>query len=381
MRRRDDLRLDLEEGEEVVEVERLPRHLREAGEQAFEQVAQSAEGPGQEGEVADGEVAAQRAPGDEGIGQVVPRRAQRGEQAAPAGAAHGQAAVGFVELGGQRAVALDEEGVEAEDLHLLRRVHAGAGLAHVVQLAALGRTRVVERVALRVEVRLAQEGRHQRQQQQADEPGRVDGQPGRETEDGHHVLRLAEELAQKRDPPAGLAACAIEPVLQLAVLEVLEVEGRRVLHEAHAGGDVVLLREQRLRQGDHAPQHVRQDGQAELQDQEHGQPVEHSARQPIAQPRRPVGSLRQQQHLVDDQLPDVEGGHRQQRAQEAHEQVGRSQAGARLPDQLQEGREIAQGAEALPQRLRWWRRRHLWLTASPCSRPGFPPTRSGRCGS
>ncbi len=98
VRRRDDLGLDLEEREQVVEVERLPRDLREADQQAFEQVAQAPEGAGEERQVADGEVAAQRAPGDVGVGDVVAERAERGEQRCPSRARRmRELAVGRVE--------------------------------------------------------------------------------------------------------------------------------------------------------------------------------------------------------------------------------------------------------------------------------------------
>ena len=64
--------------------------------------------------------------------------------------------------------------------------------------------------------------------------------------------------------PAGLPARALEPVLQLAVLEILEVERRRVLHQAHAGGVGELLGEQRIDERDDAAEHVGEHGEPEL---------------------------------------------------------------------------------------------------------------------
>ena len=84
--RRQDLRPRLEEGEQVVEIERLPRHRREAEQQAFEQGAQAQERARQERQIADRELALQRAPDDVGIGRVVADRADGGEHAAPHGA-------------------------------------------------------------------------------------------------------------------------------------------------------------------------------------------------------------------------------------------------------------------------------------------------------
>ena len=60
--RRRDRGPDLEEREQVVEIERLAGDLREAEEQAFEQAPQPQEGAGQEGQVADAELAAHGAP-------------------------------------------------------------------------------------------------------------------------------------------------------------------------------------------------------------------------------------------------------------------------------------------------------------------------------
>ena len=92
--RRADLRLDLEEREQVVEVERLSCDLREADQQSFEQVAQAPERAGEERQVADAEFAVQRAPGDVRIRGVIGERADGGQRAAPARAAQREPAVG-----------------------------------------------------------------------------------------------------------------------------------------------------------------------------------------------------------------------------------------------------------------------------------------------
>ena len=55
--RLDDLGLDLEEGEEVVQVERLGGDARDAHEEVLHEAAQPQEGAGEEGEVADAELA------------------------------------------------------------------------------------------------------------------------------------------------------------------------------------------------------------------------------------------------------------------------------------------------------------------------------------
>ena len=89
-------RFDLEEGEQVVEIEGLARRAGEARQKSFEKRAQAPERAGQKGEIADRERARQRAPDDVGIGQIVADGADRGEQAAPAGAPQREPAIGRV---------------------------------------------------------------------------------------------------------------------------------------------------------------------------------------------------------------------------------------------------------------------------------------------
>ena len=316
------------------------------------------------------EIAAQGTPGDERVGHVVADRSDGGEQSAPARAASGQAPVGGVEGLGQRPVALDEEGVEAEDLHFLRRLHAGAGLADVVQLPPLRGPGVVEGVALGVEVRLAEEGGHERQDEQRDQPRRVGDQRGGEARDRHHVLGLAEELAHQGDPAHGLAPRAVEAVLELAVLEIFEVEGGRVLHETDARGVGEPLGEQRVHERDDAAEHVGHDGQRQLEGEQGEEVVDAAAGQPLADVVLRAAGGGQAHHLVDDQLADVERGHGKERACQPAREVGGGQAATRLPDQLQERREVAQRAEPLAKRAGRGRRGVVAAAASAHPRHG-----------
>ncbi len=348
-RRRDDLGLHLEEREQVVQIQRLSGHLREPGEQAFEQRAQSPERAGQKREVADGEVAPQRAPRDEPVGHVVAHRPDRREQPAPQGPAPRQRAIGAIEALGQRLVALDEKRVETEDLHFLGGLDAGAGLPHVVQLAALGRAAVVERVAARVEVHLAEKRRDQRDQQQHDQPRGVRDEADGEADDGDDVLRLAEQLPEQRQAAAGLPPRALQAVLQLAVLEVLEIERRGVLHQAHAGGIREALRQQRIDQRHGAAEHVGEHGQPELQDEQPDERVEQPGVVPGAQALRWARQPGKADHLVDDQLADIQRDHRQQRPEHPQREVGDGQRGRGLPDEREEGRQVAERADAFTQ--------------------------------
>ena len=137
--RRQDPGLHLEEREEVVEIERLARRRREAHQQRFQKGAQAAERGGEKAEIADGEFALQGAPHDIGVGQVVARGADGREHAAPARPAQRDRAVGRIEGLGQPPVVIDQETVEAEDLHFLGGLDAGRRQAYIVEFATLRR--------------------------------------------------------------------------------------------------------------------------------------------------------------------------------------------------------------------------------------------------
>jgi hypothetical protein len=138
--------------------------------------------------------------------------------------------------------------------------------------------------------------------------------------------------------PAAWRLRALELVLHVAVLEVLEVERRRVLHQAQAGLVAEAFREQRVDQRDGAAQHVGQHRQRELQREEPGDAVEEAELPPFAQVVRRVRRADEQHHLVDDQLADVERRDRQQRADEAQHDLRGGERRAGAPDQREERR-------------------------------------------
>src|SRR6185503_12818870 len=100
--------------------------------------------------------------------------------------------------------------------------------AQVVEFAPFGRAEVGERVALRVEVRLAEERGYEGDEKKQDQPRRVDDETGGETHHRHDVLSLAEQLAHQRHAPAGLAARTFELVLELSVFEIFKIENHRM---------------------------------------------------------------------------------------------------------------------------------------------------------
>ncbi|MNV19490.1 hypothetical protein D3C71_1103550 [compost metagenome] len=239
--------------------------------------------------------------------------------------------------------------MEVEDLHLLGGFHAGPDLAQVVQLAALGRPLEVERVTGRVEMRFADEGRHQRHCQQQDQPGRVHQQAHRQAGHGDGVLHLAEQLAHQVHPAHGLAPRAVQLVLQVRIFEVLQVQLGGVFHQPHAGDVGEQLGEQAVGIVHRAAQQVRDDRQAELEGQQAQQGIEQAAGEGLAKRREAGLVLAQVQCRIDDQLAHVEHGHRQQCADQAQPEAGTGQGGAGLPDLAQEGGQVAHRLEAFAQ--------------------------------
>ena len=80
-------------------------------------------------------------------------------------------------------------------------------------------------------MRLAQKGRDQRHQQQDDQPGVEDHQPAGKGDNCQHILDLAHKLAEQRHPPAGLAAGAVQLVLEFGILEIFQIQRGRMFHQ------------------------------------------------------------------------------------------------------------------------------------------------------
>ena len=124
--------------------------------------------------------------------------------------------------------------MEIEDLHFLGGFNAGRRLPHIIHFAPLRRAPEIQRITLRVEMRFAEEGRHQGEKQECYKPWRIDDEACGEACHRHQVLRLAQHLPHQRHPPAGLAARPLELVLELGVFKIFQVQRCRVLHQADA---------------------------------------------------------------------------------------------------------------------------------------------------
>jgi hypothetical protein len=120
-----------------------------------------------------------------------------------------------------------------------------------------------------------------------------------------------------------------------------------MLHQPYARGVGHLLGQKAIDQGDDADQHVREHSECELGRQQNTQPLQLAARQPAVECRGPARHLHHAHDVVDDQLADIEGHHRHERAHQSQRERGSHQRRARPPDHGDEGPERAQRAEAL----------------------------------
>ena len=211
-----------------------------------------------------------------------------------------------------------------------------------------------QHVGLRVEVGFADERRDEREHEQGDQPRGIGRKPDGKRDDRHDILSLCEQLAHQRHATGRLTAGSIEPILQLAVLEVLEIERGCVLHETHARDVGKLLAEQGIEQRNEAPEQIKENRERKLGSQEPQQRIESPTRHPCG---KSVGGARRRcdrDHLIDDQLADIEGRDRKHRANKPEQQRCRRERGARLPDECEKWRQVAQGADTLTKRFRRW---------------------------
>jgi len=81
--------------------------------------------------------------------------------------------------------------------------------------------------------------------------------------------------------PAACRPGTFQPVLQLAILEILEVERGGVLHEPKTGFVAEPLRQQSVEQRHGAAKYVGKDRKSEFQREQPADAVEQSARDPL----------------------------------------------------------------------------------------------------
>ena len=196
-------------------------------------------------------------------------------------------------------------------------------------------------------MRLADECRQEGNREERDEPRCVHEQPCGKARNGDHILRLAEELPDQARTSGRLSPGSFQPVLQLAILEVLEVERGGVLHEPKTGLVAELLGQQRVEQRHGPTQYVGEDRKSEFQCEQPSDAVEQSARDPLPQVFGSGRSLGKQHNLIDDQLAYIERRDRQQCAHDPQQRLTERERRAGPPHQRQEWGEIAQRSQAL----------------------------------
>ena len=345
--RRNDGWLDLEEGEQVIKIHRLPGNLGKAQQQLLEQAIEPQKRARQEGKVADREIADDGPPDDKAIGTIIGQRRDRREQRAPEGALGGNAAIVEKDALGQRPEPLDQEPAQAEQLDLLGRLGAGPDMADIFELAPLRRAPAAEHIGQRVEPCLAPYGRHKAHRQQQDQPGRIDEQPRRQRCHGDDVLRLAEHLAEQGIAPRRLAPGALQLVLIFGRFEMHEIEPRGMGHQLDADRIGMQFREHRIDQPGNPVQQVGHQHQAQFHRQQHGDGCQQAAGPPVGKARPRRRHRGQCHHGVDQQLADIEHGDGLQRRYEPQADAGRGQRLAGAPDLRQQAPEMAQIADAL----------------------------------
>jgi hypothetical protein len=78
------------------------------------------------------------------------------------------------------------------------------------------------------------------------------------------VRCLAEQWRYERHPPAGLSARTLEPILEIGVLKIPQVESCRMLHEADTRGVGHAPRKEAVDERDDAPENVDQNSHREF---------------------------------------------------------------------------------------------------------------------
>ena len=195
-------------------------------------------------------------------------------------------------------------------------------------------------------MRLTHEGGHQRHEQKQNQPRVIDQQAGSKGGDRHHILALGEQLPHQRHPATGLPARAFQLVLKIGVLKIFKVQGRGMFHQPDRGSHGQLVGQQRIQEANHPTQNIRQDRQPEFGGDIERQSPQMPGLPPAQRGGRVVGQSRQVDHIVDDQLADPQSRDRKHRPRQAQHDRGHGQQRARIPDQPEKRRYVAQGRKA-----------------------------------
>jgi hypothetical protein len=144
-----------------------------------------------------------------------------------------------------------------------------------------------------------------------------------------------QSLTQECDASRGLAPRALELVVEVRVLELLQVQGRRVAHDAHTECVGEEVADEGFVVARRAGEPVGEQRHRQLEQDEPGQVA------PVRRGRADVGD-----HAVDNELADPEQDHRRERIHEPEREDGEPVERARRPHHAQEGREVTERTEA-----------------------------------
>jgi hypothetical protein len=184
-------------------------------------------------------------------------------------------------------------------------------------------------------MRLAEEAGEDGERQEEEQPRVVHHERRAERSERDQVLAHRQQHGDEPDARRRLPARSLEMIVEVGVLELLEIEGGGVAHQAHA--DVVReqVAEQRLDERRCPGEQLTDDDDRELERDDSPQVAERSAR-----------LSREQHDLVDDQLgcPQRGDGHEGAHESERHHRHG--QSAMRLPHEPHELRQISQHFEA-----------------------------------
>ena len=197
--------------------------------------------------LAERDLSAHRAHRDPRVRGVEGARAHEPEHESPAVAPDRERAILAEHLAEDRAVALEQQRTELEELDLLGVVLAREHRLEVHLHPRLGRAPAEEPEGVARELRLGDEGRQPGQQQHRHRPGRELREQHAEAHQRDRVLHQAEASHHERQRPhRGLAPRARELVVELRVLEVPEIERQRLLEDHLVDALAELRAQQRL---------------------------------------------------------------------------------------------------------------------------------------
>ncbi len=188
---------------------------------------------------------------------------------------------------------------------------------------------------------LAQQRRQHRHHQQHQKPGDVHRERDAERDQGDQVLQCRQQHGEEPDPPHGLPPGPLQLIVDFGVLELLQVERRRMLHQLNAGAIGEEVAQETLQQRRHPAQPFADQGDRQLDPDQEAEPGPGDWPAAVVQVDRV-------DHPVHDELPDPEHRERHRRAGDAEQKNTDHVAGLGLPHHAKQLGQVPEGLEPLP---------------------------------